>query len=71
MNLEREAYLNSYQRQLMTNECNRKGYLPASTNQPNNKISSALRLIGQIRGIHIHVSFDWKEPAEQMRRANA
>ena len=71
MNLQRDAYLMEYQRQLMTDEYNHKTALPQPTNRLETKISNGLRLLGQIRGIHIHVSFDLKEPADQMHRANA
>lgn len=71
MNLQREAYLSEYQRQLMADERNHQIALPKSKNRLRTNISHGLRRLGQIRGIHIHVSFDWKEPAEQMRRANA
>jgi hypothetical protein len=70
MNLQREAYLMEYQRQQMTNELNNKIKLPQPTSRLDSKISNGLRLIGQIRGIRVHVTFDWKEPAEQVR-ANA
>jgi hypothetical protein len=70
MNLEREAYLNSYQRQFVAEEHNHNVYRPTATHPPN-KINHVLRLMGQIRGIHIHISFDLKEPVDQIRRANA
>ena len=71
MNLQREAYLMDYQRQLMADERYHHIVLPKSTGRSKTKISNGLRRLGQIRGIHIHVSFDWREPADQMRRANA
>lgn len=70
MNLQKEAYLMEYQRRHMASERNSRTYLPQPTGRRQSKISHGLHLIGQIRGIHIKVSFDWKEPAE-MRRANA
>ena len=70
MNLQREAYLMNYQRQQMTNELSNKFNLPQSPSRLEQKISNGLRLIGQIRGIRVHVTFDWKEPADQVR-ANA
>lgn len=71
MNLQREAYLMEYQRQQRADERNHQIPLPKSTSRPRTKINRSLRLLGKIRGIHIHVSFDWKEPIEQMHRANA
>jgi hypothetical protein len=54
----------------MAEEHNHNVYRPKPTHRPN-KISHVLRLMGQIRGIHIHISFDLKEPVDQIRRANA
>ena len=71
MNLQREAYLMEYQRQYMANERSNKINPLTPISRLETKISNGLRLIGQIRGIHIHVSFDLKEPTDQMRRANA
>lgn len=71
MNLQRDAYLMEYQRQLMADEHNHKKVLPKPANRLEARISSSLRMLGQIRGIHIRVSFDLKEPADRMHRANA
>lgn len=71
MNLQREAYLMEYQRQFTTDARNQKFDLPQPANRLETKVSSGLRRLGQIRSIHIHISFDWKEPADQMHRANA
>lgn len=71
MNLQREAYLLEHQRQRLTDEFNQKITLPKPDNRLETRISNSLRMLGQIRGIHIHVSFDLKEPADQLRRANA
>jgi hypothetical protein len=71
MNLQRDAYLMEYQRRLIADEHNHKKALPKPANRLETKISNSLRMLGQIRGIHIHVSFDLKESADRMHRANA
>lgn len=71
MNLQREAYLMEYQRQLMADTCNNNLNLTRPARRPKSSIGNGLRWIGQIRGIHIHISFDLKEPADQIGRANA
>jgi hypothetical protein len=71
MNLQREAYLLEYQRQRLADKFNHKITLPKPANRLEARISNSLRILGQIRGIHIHVSFDLKEPVDQMHRANA
>lgn len=71
MNLQREAYLLEYQRERLANEFNHKITLPKPANRLETRISNSLRMLGQIRGIHIHVSFDLKEPVDKMRRVNA
>ncbi|MCB9443340.1 MAG: hypothetical protein H6669_03820 [Ardenticatenaceae bacterium] len=71
MNLQREAYLMNYQRQLLADQCNARSTQRQLTNRRSTKISDGLRQISQIRGIHIHVTFDMKDPVKQVRRANA
>ena len=72
MNLQRDAYLMEYHRQFRTDALNQKIDLPQPANRLDTRISSGLRRLGQIKGIHIHVSFDWKETADnQMRHVNA
>ena len=62
MNLQREAYLLEHQRQRLTDEFNQKITLPKPDNRLETRISNSLRMLGQIRGIHIHVSFDLNLP---------
>jgi hypothetical protein len=71
MNLQREAYLVEHQRHLMAEKLNYTIAQPQPAGRLETKISSGIRLLGQIRGIQIHVTFESKEPAEQLHRINA